>query len=98
MIPDHHAAARARLDHAARTDFLFPVLPSLLYRRAFAVMVLTHGQNEKDKFIACKATEDKLSRLVRVTPMIEAGLVMLPHDAPWLAAFETELFPIIPLT
>lgn len=42
--------------------------------------------------IACKSTEDKLSRLVRVTPMMEAGLVVLPAYAPWLASFEQELF------
>ncbi len=42
--------------------------------------------------IACKATEDKLSRLIRVTPMMESGLVVLPNHASWLAAFEEELF------
>ena len=42
--------------------------------------------------IACKANEDKAARLIRVTPMMEAGLVLLPEYAPWLAAFEAELF------
>ena len=42
--------------------------------------------------IGCKATEDKVTRLTRVTPMLEAGLVLLPRHAPWLAAFEAELF------
>lgn len=35
---------------------------------------------------------DKLSRLLRVTPMMEAGKVALPKNAPWLAALEEELF------
>lgn len=35
---------------------------------------------------------DKLSRLIRVTPMMEAGKVALPREAPWLMALEQELF------
>ena len=35
---------------------------------------------------------DKMSRLLRVTPMMEAGKVALPKFAPWLAALEDELF------
>ena len=35
---------------------------------------------------------DKISRLLRVTPMMEAGKVALPKFAPWLAALEEELF------
>lgn len=42
--------------------------------------------------IARMPVGDKLSRMVRVTPMMEAGKVMLPEHAPWLAAFEAELF------
>lgn len=34
---------------------------------------------------------DKLMRLARVSPMIEAGNVALPHTALWLDAFEREL-------
>ena len=34
---------------------------------------------------------DKMSRLLRVTPMMEAGKVALPKFAPWLAALEEEL-------
>jgi predicted phage terminase large subunit-like protein len=34
---------------------------------------------------------DKLTRVARVTPMLEAGLVSLPERAAWLAAFEAEL-------
>jgi len=34
---------------------------------------------------------DKLTRLAQVSPMIEAGLLALPKEAAWLAAFEAEL-------
>lgn len=34
---------------------------------------------------------DKVARLVRVTPMLEAGRVALPAEAPWLAEFEAQL-------
>lgn len=42
--------------------------------------------------IACKAVQDKQTRLLAVTPMMEAGRVHLPKDAPWLAALENELY------
>jgi predicted phage terminase large subunit-like protein len=35
---------------------------------------------------------DKLARLLRVTPLMEAGKVALPDRAPWLMALEQELF------
>ncbi len=35
---------------------------------------------------------DKVSRLMRVTPLMEAGKMGLPKRAPWLANFEQELF------
>lgn len=34
---------------------------------------------------------DKLTRLMRVSPMLEAGQVRLPDDAPWLADFLRQL-------
>lgn len=37
------------------------------------------------------ADADKLTRLVRVSPIMEAGQVALPKEAPWLHAFEEEL-------
>ena len=42
--------------------------------------------------LPCKANEDKLTRLMRVTPLMEAGKMALPVYAPWLAAFEAEFF------
>ncbi len=35
--------------------------------------------------------QDKVSRLVSVSPMVEAGRLLLPENASWLAAFEQEL-------
>lgn len=36
--------------------------------------------------------KDKLSRLLRVTPLMEAGKLVLPANAPWLADFELDFF------
>jgi predicted phage terminase large subunit-like protein len=41
--------------------------------------------------IARKPEADKRSRLAGVSAMIEAGQVLLPPDAPWLAEFKQEL-------
>ena len=42
--------------------------------------------------IAMMPDADKLTRLARVSPLMEAGKLALPHYAPWLAAFEAEFF------
>jgi predicted phage terminase large subunit-like protein len=41
--------------------------------------------------IAIRREGDKIVRLTAVTPVIEAGKVSLPHDAPWLDVFKREL-------
>jgi predicted phage terminase large subunit-like protein len=41
--------------------------------------------------IARKPEADKRTRLAGVSAMIEAGQLLLPHDAPWLAEFKQEL-------
>lgn len=41
--------------------------------------------------VACKARDSKIVRLSAVSQYLESGLVWLPKDAPWLAAFEAEL-------
>jgi predicted phage terminase large subunit-like protein len=45
--------------------------------------------------IANQPRGDKILRVARITPLLEAGNVALPTYAPWLAAFEQEvaLFP-----
>ena len=42
--------------------------------------------------IAVKPGQDKLSRMAVASAKFEAGQVLLPRDAPWLAEFEAELF------
>ena len=42
--------------------------------------------------IACMPKVDKLTRLQRITPLMEAGKMALPLHAAWLGAFERELF------
>jgi len=48
--------------------------------------------------LAIQPKGDKVARLARVSPMIEAGQVALPEFAPWLADFEREImgFPVAP--
>lgn len=41
--------------------------------------------------VAVQPQGDKLTRFARITPLIEAGKVMLPRRADWLADFEAEL-------
>lgn len=40
---------------------------------------------------AIRPEQDKVTRLAGVSEMIEAGRLLLPADAPWLAGFQTEL-------
>jgi predicted phage terminase large subunit-like protein len=42
--------------------------------------------------ISIMPTGDKLTRVMQITPMLEAGKVALPQYAPWLADFEAEFF------
>jgi predicted phage terminase large subunit-like protein len=42
--------------------------------------------------IAIKPKADKLTRFYSISGMIEAGRLMLPEQAPWLADFESELY------
>jgi predicted phage terminase large subunit-like protein len=48
--------------------------------------------------LAIQPKGDKIARVARISPMIEAGKVMLPLHAPWLADFEQEVsaFPNVP--
>jgi predicted phage terminase large subunit-like protein len=41
--------------------------------------------------LAIQPKGDKIARVARISPMIEAGKVSLPHHAPWLADFEQEI-------
>jgi predicted phage terminase large subunit-like protein len=41
--------------------------------------------------IACKPEGDKITRMSAGCAMIEAGRLVVPHEAPWLAEFEREI-------
>jgi predicted phage terminase large subunit-like protein len=45
-----------------------------------------------------KVDSDKVTRATAITPMVEAGKVLLPEGAPWLADFIEEIssFPAAP--
>jgi predicted phage terminase large subunit-like protein len=49
-------------------------------------------QNTGLPLIACMPKLDKLTRFAAITPQIEAGRLLLPERASWLAEFEQELF------
>ena len=49
------------------------------------------GRYRSNAFVGVKPSADKATRLMGVTPIIEAGDVLLPETAPWLADFEHEL-------
>lgn len=41
--------------------------------------------------IARRVEQDKVARVAGVSAMIEAGQLLLPHEAPWVADFQSEL-------
>lgn len=55
-------------------------------------------QNTQLPLIACMPKLDKVTRFASITPQIEAGRLLLPERASWLAEFEQELcsFPDSP--
>lgn len=80
---------RLMVAHAAR----FAPETILIEDKASGQSLLQDLRRETDlPVIACQPEGDKITRLLRVTPLLEAGRVSLPKQAPWLAAFEAELF------
>ena len=49
-------------------------------------------QRQVSGVIGVKPEHDKVSRMAVASAKIEAGQVLLPRRAPWLADFEAELF------
>lgn len=79
---------RTILEHAAR----FGPQAILLEDKGSGQSLLQELRRESElPFIAINPAADKLTRLIRVTPLMEAGKVALPKQASWLAAFEQEL-------
>lgn len=92
---EYPALKRRMISHAAA----FHPEAILLEDKASGQSLLQDLRVETDlPLIAVMPKGDKLARLIRVTPMLEAGKVALPGHAPWLADFEAELsqFPNAP--
>jgi predicted phage terminase large subunit-like protein len=54
---------------------------------------LSHDLRKAGRFVtAVRPTQNKVARLTAALSKITAGVVHLPKSAPWLSAFETELF------
>lgn len=86
---EYPALRRLIVSHAQR----FVAEAVLIEDKASGQSLLQDLRRESDlPLIARSAIEDKLTRLIRVSPLLEAGRVALPKAASWLHAFEEELF------
>lgn len=86
---EYPALKRLMVRHAAR----FSPVAILVEDKASGQSLLQDLRQETPlPLIARMPHGDKLARLMRVTPMMEAGKVALPRQAPWLMALEQELF------
>ena len=54
-------------------------------------LLQTFRQNGYPNVVGIKSRDDKKTRLMAVTPIIESGRVAIPEDAPWMAEFRREL-------
>jgi predicted phage terminase large subunit-like protein len=65
----------------------------ILIERAGSGISLIQDLNRSTKLnvIRIVPKQDKATRLMSVTAMIEAGKVLIPAEAPWLAEFHREL-------
>jgi predicted phage terminase large subunit-like protein len=80
---------RLMIAHAAR----FNPATILVEDKASGQSLLQDLRRETSlPLIAQSPSGDKLSRLLQVTPLMEAGRLALPSRAPWLAGFEGEFF------
>lgn len=86
---EYPALKRLIVSHAER----FAPERVLIEDKASGQSLLQDLRRETDlAVIGMGAHEDKVTRLTRVTPLMEAGKVALPTTAPWLAEFEAEFF------
>jgi predicted phage terminase large subunit-like protein len=86
---------RLMVTHAAR----FQPEVMLIEDKASGQSLLQDLRRETElPVLACLPQGDKQMRLARVTPLMEAGRLALPHAAPWLAEAEMQLlqFPDYP--
>lgn len=86
---EYPALKRLMLHHAAR----FSADAILIEDKGSGQSLLQDLRRETElPLIAVMPDGDKQARLIRVTPMIEAGQLALPKYASWLADFEAEFF------
>jgi predicted phage terminase large subunit-like protein len=79
---------RVIMQHAAQ----YHAEAILIEDKASGQSLLQDVRLESDlPFIGCMPDADKITRFLRITPLIEAGKVALPDHAHWLADFEREL-------
>lgn len=80
---------RLIVSHAAR----FSPEAILIEDKASGQSLLQDLRRETDlPLLARQPKGDKLARIIRVSPLLEAGKLALPKHAPWLAALEEQLF------
>jgi predicted phage terminase large subunit-like protein len=86
---EYPALKRLMVAHAQR----FAAEAILVEDKGSGQSLLQDLRRETDHaWIARMPVGDKISRLVQVTPLMEAGKLALPNQAPWLAGLELELF------
>lgn len=86
---EYPALKRLMVSHAQRFD----AQVVLVEDKGSGQSLLQDLRQETDlALLGTMPREDKLTRVVRVTPLMEAGKMALPVNAPWLADFEAEFF------
>lgn len=86
---EYPALKRLIVSHAAR----FQPETVLIEDKASGQSLLQDLRQETAlPLIARQPHGDKVARVIRVSPMLEAGQVKLPRAALWLATFEQQLF------
>jgi predicted phage terminase large subunit-like protein len=89
---------RARLDYPALKSGVVALAAKFKAHRVLiedagaGTSLVQELQRQVSGVIGVKPERDKVSRMAVASAKIEAGQVLLPRRAPWLADFEAELF------
>jgi predicted phage terminase large subunit-like protein len=89
---------RARLDYPALKSAAATLAEKFNARRVLiedagaGISLAQELKRQISRVIAVKPERDKVSRMAVASAKFEAGQVLLPRRAPWLADFEAELF------
>ena len=77
---------------AVRLARVWDASPILIEQAALGNgLIQTLRQETRLNVLAVPPKYDKETRVAQVTPLIEAGRIFLPEEAPWLAEFEKEI-------